>query len=165
MAAVPGAEWRVPLWNTAGFEPRRGARLRRATVYYYYYSCRLHRASSLPLLVLHTASPAPLPSPTTPPGTSARSRRSLPLSSDSAADNSGDDDVPISLRKHRRSPRPFVSRNDGRDGQKEERRCGMHDGRVFILFGIICIGMLSTSRIKSEDILAARARFCYLKNV
>lgn len=28
MAAVPGAEWRVPLWNTAGFEPRPAARLR-----------------------------------------------------------------------------------------------------------------------------------------
>jgi hypothetical protein len=31
VATVPGAEWRVPLWNTAGCEPRRGARLRRAT--------------------------------------------------------------------------------------------------------------------------------------
>lgn len=34
VAAVPGAEWRVPLWNTAGFEPRRSARLRCATDYY-----------------------------------------------------------------------------------------------------------------------------------
>lgn len=30
MVAVPGAEWRVPLWNTAGFEPRPAARLRLA---------------------------------------------------------------------------------------------------------------------------------------
>lgn len=28
VAAVPGAEWRVPLWNTAGFEPRLVGRLR-----------------------------------------------------------------------------------------------------------------------------------------
>lgn len=34
VVAVPGAEWRAPLWNTAGFEPRRGARLRRTTDYY-----------------------------------------------------------------------------------------------------------------------------------
>lgn len=61
MAAVPGAEWRVPLWNTAGFEPRREARLRRTANCYSRHRFLRHLVlSSSFISVFHPSSPSRL---------------------------------------------------------------------------------------------------------
>lgn len=74
MAAVPGAEWRVPLWNTAGFEPRPAARLRLAP---HYPSLSLS-SPPLPTLSLTPSTRPRLLSSPFPSGTSLRPCHSLP---------------------------------------------------------------------------------------
>lgn len=142
VAAVPGAEWRVPLWNTAGFEPRRGARLRRTT--------------SLPppprsLLFVHLRFPPSLSlslsSPTTMLPQEHRRGPATPLLllprilCRFYADNSDDDDVPISLRRalpaHCSSSKA-IGKMDGRKKARAESRDGEGE-TVFILFSGWCI--------------------------
>lgn len=121
MAAVPGAEWRVPLWNTAGFEPRRGARLRRTTDY---YSRRrlLRLISSSSSISVPPGPPAFISCYTLP----QEHRRSPAVPSRRPrTDNSDDDDddVPISLRRIL-SARCTFGKGIGKMGRRKQRREG-----------------------------------------
>lgn len=74
VAAVPGAEWRVPLWNTAGFEPRPAARLRLES---HYLSLSLSLLTTS-LSLIPSTRPRLLSSPSPPSGTSLQPCHSLP---------------------------------------------------------------------------------------